>query len=216
MNRAKLVVVISGAGSNMLAIDDACRSSSLLADIVCVISNRSDALGLTRAADRGIATCAVTQASGESREAFDERLAAAIDAVNADWIVLAGYMRILSAQFVHAFSGRLLNIHPSLLPAHKGLHTHRRALESGDTHHGATVHFVTPELDGGPRILRGVIDVRADDTEESLQRRVQKVEHAIYPQALALLAEGRLQQTAAGAELDDLPLVEPLEHRFDF
>ncbi|MGA1424258.1 MAG: phosphoribosylglycinamide formyltransferase [Steroidobacteraceae bacterium] len=215
MSRARLVVIISGAGSNMLAIDDACRRGSVQADVVCVISNRSDAAGLTKAAERGIPTMLITPISGESRESFDARLAAAIHVAKPDWIVLAGYMRILSAGFVQAFTGRLLNIHPSLLPAHKGLHTHRRVIESHDTEHGATVHFVTAELDGGPRLLRGVLSVHADDTEDTLHRRVQRIEHTIYPEVLALLAQGRLQQTDTGAELDGQPLVEPLERRFD-
>lgn len=216
MSRARLAVVISGAGSNMLAIDDACRRGDLHADVVCVISNRADAAGLTHAAARGIPTSLVTPINGESRESYDERLASVIHAANADWIVLAGYMRILSSHFVGEFTGRLLNIHPSLLPEHKGLHTHRRAIEARDAQHGATVHFVTAELDGGPRILRGVLTLRPSDDEESLQRRVQRIEHAIYPEALELLARGRLRQTDAGAELDGQPLVEPLERHFDF
>lgn len=200
----------------MLAIDDACRQGSVHADVACVISNRAEAAGLTHAAARGIATNVVTPIADESRESYDERLAAAIHAVNADWIVLAGYMRILSNQFVQEFAGRLINIHPSLLPAHKGLHTHRRAIEAHDTQHGATVHFVTAELDGGPRILRGVLALRPGDDENTLQRRVQRIEHAIYPEALELLAQGRLRQTDLGAELDGQPLVEPLERHFDF
>jgi phosphoribosylglycinamide formyltransferase-1 len=216
MSRARLAIVISGAGSNMLAIDDACRQGSLHADVVCVISNRADAAGLAHAAARGIPTCLVASTAGESRESYDERLATAIQAFDVDWIVLAGYMRILSGHFVHKFAGRLLNIHPSLLPAHKGLHTHRRAIEAGDTQHGATVHFVTAELDGGPRILRGVLTLRPTDDEETLQRRGQRIEHAIYPDVLELLARGRLRQTDSGAELDGQPLVEPLERRFDF
>jgi phosphoribosylglycinamide formyltransferase-1 len=200
----------------MLAIDDACRSGALQADVVGVISNRADAAGLTKANERGIPSTLITPAADESRQIFDERLAEAIRAAKADWVVLAGYMRILSPQFVQAFTGRLLNIHPSLLPAHKGLHTHRRAIEAHDAQHGATVHFVTAELDGGPRILRGVLTVRPEDTEDTLRHRVQRIEHAIYPEALELIARGRLRQTERGAELDGQPLVEPLERRFDF
>jgi len=200
----------------MLAIDDACRSGALQADVVGVISNRADAAGLTKANERGIPSTLITPAADESRQIFDERLAEAIRAAKADWVVLAGYMRILSPQFVQAFTGRLLNIHPSLLPAHKGLHTHRRAIEAHDAQHGATVHFVTAELDGGPRILRGVLTVRPEDTEDTLRHRVQRIEHAIYPEALELIARGRLRQTERGAELDGQPLVEPLERRFEF
>ncbi len=200
----------------MLAIDDACRSGALQADVVGVIRNRADAAGLTKANERGIPSTLITPAADESRQIFDERLAEAIRAAKADWVVLAGYMRILSPQFVQAFTGRLLNIHPSLLPAHKGLHTHRRAIEAHDAQHGATVHFVTAELDGGPRILRGVLTVRPEDTEDTLRHRVQRIEHAIYPEALELIARGRLRQTERGAELDGQPLVEPLERRFEF
>ena len=200
----------------MLAIDDACRSGALQADVVGVISNRADAAGLTKANERGIPSTLITPAADESRQIFDERLAEAIRSAKADWVVLAGYMRILSPQFVQAFTGRLLNIHPSLLPAHKGLHTHRRAIEAHDAQHGATVHFVTAELDGGPRILRGVLTVRPEDTEDTLRHRVQRIEHAIYPEALELIARGRLRQTERGAELDGQPLVEPLERRFEF
>lgn len=216
MSRARLAVIISGAGSNMLAIDDACRQGALHADVVCVISNRADAAGLAHAAARGIPNYLVAPTAGGLRESYDERLAAAIQAATVDYVVLAGYMRILSHDFVREFAGRLLNIHPSLLPAYKGLHTHRRVIEAGETQHGATVHFVTAELDGGPRILRGVLTLSPTDDEESLQRRVQRIEHVIYPEALELLARGRLRQLDTGAELDGQTLVEPLERRFDF
>ena len=216
MSRARLAVVISGAGSNMLAIDDACRQGALYAEVACVLSNRPDAAGLTHAAARGIPSHLVAPTVGEVRESYDRRLAATIHAATVDYIVLAGYMRILSHDFVHEFAGRLLNIHPSLLPAYRGLHTHRRAIEAGESQHGATVHFVTAELDGGPRILRGVLTLSPTDDEASLKRRVQRIEHLIYPQALELLARGRLRQTETGAELDGQPLIEPLERRFDF
>ena len=215
MNRLRLVIVISGAGSNMQAIAEACRAGQLDAEIVLVVTNRSDAGGLQRAAELGLPTRVVASITGESREQFDQRLCDTLNSVAPDLVVLAGYMRILSAQFVAAFAGRLLNIHPSLLPRHKGLHTHQRALEAGDAEHGATVHLVTAELDGGPPLLQGRLAVRADDTAESLAQRVQRIEHQIYPAALQLIASGRLRTMGHYPELDGQPLVEPLKAEFE-
>lgn len=200
----------------MEALLAACEAERWPARVVAVVSNRPEAAGLRHAAAQGIATAAVDHRAHADRARFDAALAQVIDSFAPDLVVLAGFMRILGEPFVRRYEGRLLNIHPSLLPAHKGLHTHRRAIEARDAQHGATVHFVTAELDGGPRILRGVLTLRPSDDEESLQRRVQRIEHAIYPEALELLARGRLRQTDAGAELDGQPLVEPLERHFDF
>ena len=190
-----IVILISGRGSNMEAI--------LAADIPgarisAVISNRPDAAGLGHAAARGIATAVVDHKAFASREAFDAALAAAIDAYAPDLVVLAGFMRVLTDGFVQRYAGRLMNIHPSLLPSFTGLHTHRRALESGVRVHGATVHFVTPALDVGPIVIQAVVPVRADDDEDSLARRVLAEEHRIYPQAVRWFVEERLAIDAQG------------------
>lgn len=188
-----LAVLISGAGSNLLAIEDACRRGDIPARIALVLSDKPQAAGLARAAERGLDTLALPIEAGESRSDHDARLLRAIEASGARVVILAGYMRILSAAFVEALEGRLLNIHPSLLPRHKGLHTHRRVLEAGETEHGATVHFVTVDLDGGPPVLQAVIPVRPSDTEQTLAMRVQRCEHAIYPTVVGWLASGRLR-----------------------
>lgn len=197
-----LAVLISGGGSNLLAIEDACRRGQIPARIVLVLSDKPQATGLSRAAERGLNTLALPIESGESRSDHDDRLLRAIEASGARFVILAGYMRILSAAFVEALAGRLLNIHPSLLPRHKGLHTHRRVLEAGEVEHGATVHFVTVDLDGGPPILQAVIPVRPDDTEASLAMRVQRCEHVIYPTVVGWLASGRLTCTGGQVILD--------------
>ncbi|HYQ38269.1 MAG TPA: phosphoribosylglycinamide formyltransferase [Pseudomonas sp.] len=204
-NRCNVVVLISGSGSNLQALID-----SLGADnptrIGAVISNRADAYGLVRAQNAGIPTAVLDHKAFASREAFDAALIDAIDAFQPDLVVLAGFMRILSADFVQHYHGRLLNIHPSLLPRHKGLHTHQRALDEGDGEHGCSVHFVTEELDGGPLIVQAVVPVQAGDTPELLAKRVQIGEHHIYPLAVRWFAEGRLRLGARGAELDGTPL----------
>lgn len=192
-NKKRIVVLISGNGSNLQAIIDACAIGSIDAQIASVISNRADAFGLERARRANIATVAIDHRLFDSREAFDTELMRAIDAQQPDLIVLAGFMRILTAEFVTHYRGRLINIHPSLLPKYTGLHTHRRALEAGDTEHGATVHFVTEQLDGGPAIMQARIAIRPDDTEQSIAARLLPQEHAIYPLAVQWFIEGRLQ-----------------------
>lgn len=188
----KIVVLISGGGSNLQAIIDNIQSGNINAEISAVISNKADVLGLERAEKAGIDNLVLDHTIFGSRESFDESLAQIIHSYEPNLIVLAGFMRILSDGFVEQFKGKMINIHPSLLPKYKGLHTHQRALESGDTEHGASVHFVIPELDAGTIIIQGVVPVNANDTEESLQQRVHKVEHQIYPQAVKYLAEDGL------------------------
>ena len=183
-----IVILISGRGSNMEAILDA----ALPLNIKAVISNRPDAGGLTAASQRGVATRVVDHTTHALRETFDAALAEAIDAFAPDFIVLAGFMRVLTAQFVARYPRRIVNIHPSLLPAFTGLHTHRQALAAGVKIHGATVHFVTPRLDHGPIIIQAAVPVLPDDDEATLARRVLVQEHRIYPQALKWLTEDRV------------------------
>jgi len=199
----KVVVLISGSGSNLQALIDSIAHDGNPARIAAVISNRADAYGLTRAQNAGIATAVLDHKQFDGREAFDAALVEAIDAHQPDLVVLAGFMRILSPGFVQHYAGRLLNIHPSLLPKYKGLHTHQRALEAGDSEHGCSVHFVTEELDGGPLVVQAVVPVLADDSAESLAQRVHLQEHRIYPLAVRWFAEGRLRLSAQGALLDD-------------
>jgi len=188
----RIVILISGRGSNMEAIVNRCTAEGWPARVVAVISNRPDAGGLAFAAGRGITTAVVDHKAHASREAFDAALAAAIDAFEPDLLVLAGFMRILGATFVQRYQGRFLNIHPSLLPAFPGLHTHQRAIDAGCQLAGATVHFVTPELDHGPIVIQSVVPVRADDDAQALSARVLATEHQIYPQAVRWFVEGAL------------------------
>ena len=201
-----IVVLISGNGSNLQAIIDACKQKKINATIRAVFSNKADAFGLERAREAGIPAHVLTADLFASREAFDRELMQEIDAYAPDVVVLAGYMRILSPAFVEHFAGRLLNIHPSLLPKYPGLHTHRQALENGDTEHGTSVHFVTDELDGGPVILQAKVPVFAGDTEEDVTARVQTQEHAIYPLVVSWFIEGRLAMRDNRAWLDGVPL----------
>ena len=197
-----VVVLLSGTGSNLQALIDSDDVKDSPATLRAVISNRADAYGLQRAKDAGIATRVLDHKAFEGREAFDAALIKIIDQFNPHLVVLAGFMRILSADFVRHYSGRLLNIHPSLLPKYKGLHTHQRALEAGDREHGCSVHFVTEELDGGPLVVQAVIPVESEDTPSSLAQRVHTQEHLIYPLAVRWFAEGRLSLNEQGALLD--------------
>jgi phosphoribosylglycinamide formyltransferase-1 len=201
-----VVVLLSGSGSNLQALIDSCRAQDSQVRIAAVVSNRADAYGLQRAQAVGIDTVVLDHTRFDGREAFDAALMARIDDFNPDLVVLAGFMRILSGDFVRHYQGRLLNIHPSLLPRYKGLHTHRRALEAGDAEHGCSVHFVTEELDGGPLVVQAVVPVLPEDTVESLAQRVHHQEHQIYPLAVHWFAQGRLRLGEQGALLDDLPL----------
>jgi len=189
----RIVILISGRGSNMEAIVRACASEGWPARVSAVLSNRSDAAGLAFAAAHGISTAVVDHRAYAAREAFDAALAAAIDAHTPDLLLLAGFMRVLGPAFVRGYEGRLLNIHPSLLPAFPGLHTHRRAIEAGCKLAGATVHFVTPEVDHGPIVAQAVVPVLAVDSEEALAARVLAREHVLYPLAVRWFVEGQLQ-----------------------
>ena len=189
-----IVVLVSGRGSNMEAIVRSCAAEGWDARVAAVISNRADAAGLAFARARGIAAEVVEHGAFATREAFDAELATRIESHAADTVALAGFMRILGPGFVRRFDGRLVNVHPSLLPAFPGLHTHRRALEAGCKASGATVHFVTADLDHGPIIGQAVVPVRADDSEESLAARVLAQEHVLYPRAIRWLLEGSLER----------------------
>lgn len=212
MNRIepRTVVLISGNGTNLQALLDARDNGQLPTDIRSVISNHPQAAGLQRAVRAGLSTLVITHTRFPSREAYDEALIEAIDACETDLVVLAGFMRIFTDAFVERYLGRLINIHPSLLPEFRGLHTHRRALEAGRREHGCSVHFVTPEVDAGPVIIQSRISVSPEDTEEALARRVKLQEHRIYPLAVRWFAQGRLRLRNRRVWLDGRPLDSPL------
>ena len=192
MSRKRVAVLISGRGSNMTALIEAAKDPTYPAEIVLVLSNIPDAGGLQIAKAAGIETVVIDHKRyGKDRAAFEAAMQSALERHKIEIVCLAGFMRILTAGFVEKWRGRMLNIHPALLPAFKGLDTHKRALEAKVKQHGATVHFVVPEMDSGPVILQGAVEVRPDDTEVSLAARVLTVEHRIYPEALKMLAEGR-------------------------
>lgn len=193
VRKRRIVVLISGSGSNLQSFIDASADGSLNADIVAVISNKAGVKGLERAADVGIPNITLDHNSFESRGDFDQALGDVIDSFSPDLIILAGFMRILTPHFVNRFIGQLMNIHPSLLPKYPGLHTHQRAIDAGDSEAGATVHFVTPELDGGPTIVQARVPVFERDTAELLASRILTYEHQIYPLAAEWFCQGRLQ-----------------------
>jgi phosphoribosylglycinamide formyltransferase-1 len=211
----QLLVLISGRGSNMAAIAAACDRGEIAGQICGVIADRLQAPGLQSAQQLGIATQCIAARQYASREQFDAALLAAIERSQAQIVVLAGFMRILGSGLVDQLRGRLLNIHPSLLPRHPGLHTHQRALAEGDAQHGATVHFVTPELDGGPAVLQGSLAMHPDDTETTLSARVQTIEHIIYPRVLGWIAAGRLQCPDGQPQLDGRALTAPIVEHFN-
>lgn len=204
-----VVVLISGGGTNLQAIIDAAQQG-LPIEIRAVISNRPDAYGLERARRAGIPTEVLDHRDFPDRESFDRALARRIDSYQPELVLLAGFMRILTPEFVHHYAGRMFNIHPSLLPRHQGLDTHQRALEAGDTEHGASIHFVTEELDGGPVILQARVPVKGGDTPDVLAARVLEQEHRIYPLAVKWFAEGRLALEGDQVLFDGRPLHEPL------
>lgn len=208
--RCRIAILISGSGTNLQAFIDAVTAGTLHAEITLVVSNRPEAYGLERAASAAIDTACIEHGDFADRESFDRAVAARLDDVRPDLIVLAGFMRILSPWFVRHYDGRVLNIHPALLPKYPGLDTHQRVLDAGDDHHGSTVHFVTEELDGGPRILAGRLTVDPQESAEELMHRVQAVEHVIYPQVAELFARGRLAYHDGDALLDGKELTDPV------
>ncbi|UTW04769.1 phosphoribosylglycinamide formyltransferase [Amphritea atlantica] len=199
MAEKSIVVLISGSGSNLQAIIDAIASGQINGRIAAVLSNKEGAFGLERAEKAGIPQIVINHQAFDSRESFDAAMMEAIDSHQPDLIVLAGFMRILTPAFVRHYQGRMLNIHPSLLPKYKGLNTHLRAIEAGDSQHGCTVHFVTEELDGGPPALQAPVDILPTDNADSLQQRVHSAEHKIYPLAVELFCADRLKLLASGA-----------------
>ncbi|RXJ71459.1 phosphoribosylglycinamide formyltransferase [Veronia nyctiphanis] len=201
--KKKVVVLISGNGSNLQAIIDQCHGQD--ADIVAVISNKADAYGLERAQNADI-PAQVILSKGKTREVFDGQLMEAIERHQPDLVVLAGFMRILTPEFVRQYQGKMINIHPSLLPKYQGLNTHQRAIDAGDAEHGASVHFVTEELDGGPVIVQARVPVFDDDAASELAARVQTQELRIYPLAVKWFCSGRLIMNGAHAELDNAAL----------
>ena len=215
-NRAplQLAILISGRGSNMAAIARVCLEGKINARVRVVISDRPNVGGLTIARDLGIEALTVPWQGAGNREGFERALTEAIDVRNAGVVVLAGFMRILSPEFAEHYAGRMLNIHPSLLPKYTGLHTHQRALQAQDTEHGASVHFVTAELDGGPLVLQAKVPVHHGDTEEELAARVQATEHVIYPRVIGMMADGRLTWDEGRVRLDGKPLDAPLVEKF--
>jgi phosphoribosylglycinamide formyltransferase-1 len=198
----KIVVLISGGGTNLQAIIDACTHDEFSGEVVAVISNKADAFGLTRAENANITNLSLSHKDFISREAYDQALIAKIDTFNADLIVLAGFMRILTPEFVQHFQGKLLNIHPSLLPKYQGLNTHQRAIDAGDNVHGVSVHFVTEELDGGPVILQAKVPVFPEDNSDDLSARVHEQEHRLYPLVVKWFTEDRLSMQGDNALLD--------------
>lgn len=202
----RLVVLISGSGSNLQALIDAKARGDLPVDIAAVVSNRPMVQGLTRAQNAGIPTLIIDHKEFSSREAFDQELISLIDAYEPDLVVLAGFMRILTPQFTEHYLGRMLNIHPSLLPKYQGLNTHQRAIDAGDSRHGVTVHFVTAELDGGPACIQASVPILENDDAGLLAKRVQKQEHIIYPLAVKWFAERRLVMKEGKAFFDGTPL----------
>jgi phosphoribosylglycinamide formyltransferase-1 len=214
-SRCRTAVLISGSGSNLQSFIDRVASRELALDIATVFSSRADAYGLTRAADAGIHTCCIDHADYADRKSFDQALAHELDQHQPNLLVLAGFMRILSPWFVDHYAGKILNIHPALLPAYPGLNTHQRVLDAGEEWHGSTVHFVTDELDGGPRVLQGRLPVDLGESADQLAKRVQAVEHQIYPEAANWFAEGRLELRDGTARLDGEILAEPIVREFE-
>ena len=211
VDRPRILVLASGSGTNLQALIEASRERDFPADIIAVGSNRPQAFALERAAQAGIETFTVDHTHYESREAFDAALRLEIERRQPDLVVLAGFMRILTEGFVRAFQGRMLNVHPSLLPKYRGLNTHQRAIDAGDKVHGVSIHFVTEDLDGGPVVARAEVPVEPGDTAQTLAERVQASEHVLYPIVIRWFCEGRLQLSGDDQVLfDGSPLPEVL------
>ena len=211
--RLRVAVLISGSGSNLQALMDAAAADRIPVDIVAVVSDRADAYGLERAHTAGIPAVCLPGKDFDRRADFDAALGTRLASLAPDRVVLAGFMRIRTDELVAAWHGRMLNIHPSLLPAYRGLHTHRRVLEAGDAEHGTSVHFVTPELDGGPIVAQARLSVEAGDDEQSLNRRIQAMEHRLYPEVVGWYGVGRLRLEGERVLLDDVPLTRPVQRR---
>ncbi len=204
--RSRIVVLISGGGTNLQAIIDACKLENFGGDVVAVVSNKADAYGLTRAENANIATVVLSHKDFDSREDYDSALIAQINNYQPDLVVLAGFMRILTPNFVQTYQGRLINIHPSLLPKYQGLNTHQRAIDAGDTEHGVSVHFVTEELDGGPVVLQAKVPVFPEDTAADLAQRVHQQEHRIYPLVVNWCCSKRVTMVGENAIFDGVIL----------
>ena len=210
MEKASLVVLISGSGSNLLAIIDAIKNNQLNAEIKAVISNRATASGLEHASRENISTHVVDHKQYPSRELFDQAMMQIIEPIKPDLVVLAGFMRILSKDFIAKYQHRLINIHPSLLPKYKGLNTHQLAIDNKDKIHGASVHYVNFELDSGPVVIQAEVPVLTTDTAETLAARVLQQEHKIYPMAIQLHISGRVRYDNEQLKFDNRPLTKPL------
>ncbi|MEX2123960.1 MAG: phosphoribosylglycinamide formyltransferase [Woeseia sp.] len=213
--RASAAIFVSGGGTTLQAFIDEVSAGRLDLDLAVVVSNNPHAMALKRARDAGIPVECVPNAGYPERALFDQALESTVDRYRPDLLILAGFMRILTSAFVSRYEGRLLNIHPSLLPRFPGLNTHQRVIDAGDRTHGSTVHFVTEELDAGPAIMQGRLSVQPDDTAESLTHRVQAIEHKIYPATAALFAAGRLTYSNGDAWLDRQRLDQPLQYGTD-
>ncbi|MDG4595625.1 MAG: phosphoribosylglycinamide formyltransferase [Candidatus Contendobacter sp.] len=209
--KIRLVVLISGRGSNLQAILDQAGSGELPVEVAAVISNRPGVAGLERARNAGVPALDLDHKNFPDRPAFEAALIELIDRHRPDLVALAGFMRLLTVGFTNHYQGRLLNIHPSLLPKFRGLHTHERALAAGEIEHGASIHFVTAELDGGPVIVQARVPILPDDDPDTLAARVLEQEHRLYPLAIRWFAEGRLRQDGERVWFDGKPLVEPLQ-----
>ena len=212
--RCKTAILISGSGTNLQAFIDAVNSGNLDLDLTVVFSNNPEAFGLQRAEQAGIPTSCIQHSDFPDRESFDLAVIAALDRFEPDLLILAGFMRILSKSFVAHYAGKILNIHPALLPLYPGLNTHQRVLDAGDKWHGSTVHFVTDELDAGPRILQGRLAIIPGETAEELATRVQTIEHQIYPQAAAWVGSGKFQFKEGQSWVDGQRTEEPVVQTF--